>query len=212
MERPIHPPQDQVHTAHSILDAAEFLFQRQGYHGTSMRQLARFGGVTPAAIYNHYPSKEDLFIALLNARLPHRALALALEQAQGDDADQLLRDGIRRMRDAMENRFDNLRLVFIEILEFEGRHLPVVLPGLLTPAQSFLERLRASDPLLRAWSPYFLLRLIGGAFAALAISASYLRAVDGMAVGPEEFDDLAGILVAGFTQARPVSSRAESPG
>ena len=212
MEGSIHPPQEQVHTAHSILDAAEFLFQRQGYHGTSMRQLARFAGVTPAAIYNHYPSKEDLFIALLNARLPHRALALAVEQAQGDDADQLLRDGIRRMRDAMENRFDNLRLVFIEILEFEGRHLPVVLPGLLTPAQSFLERLRASDPRLGAWSPFFLLRLIGGAFAALAISTSYLRAVDGMAVGPEEFDDLAAILAAGFTQARPASILVEPPG
>jgi len=202
----------QVHTAESILDAAEFLFQRQGYHGTSMRQLARFAGVTPAAIYNHYPSKEDIFIALLKTRLPHRALALAVQQAEGDNAEELLRDGIRRMREAMQDRFDSLRLGFIEVLEFEGRHLPLVLPELLSPAMSFLERLRASDPRLGAWSPFFLLRLIGGAFAALAISTSYLRAVDGMAVGPEEFDDLAAILAAGFTQARPISSQVEPPG
>ncbi len=150
-------------------------------------------------------------MALLKARLPHRVLALAVEQAQGDNADELLRDGIRRMRDAMENRFDNLRLVFIEVLEFEGRHLPLVLPELLTPAQTFLERLRASDPRLGAWSPFFLLRLIGGAFAALAVSTSYLKAVEGMEVGPDEFDDLAAILAAGFLQARPVSADAEAP-
>ena len=202
----------QVHTAQSILDAAEFLFQRQGYHGTSMRQLARFAGVTPAAIYNHYPSKEDIFVALLRARLPHRALALAVQQAEGDDAEELLRDGIRRMRGALEDRFDSLRLGFIEVLEFEGRHLPLVLPEILTPAISFLERLRASDPRLQAWSPFFLLRVIGGAFAALAISASYLRGIEGMAGTLEEFDDLAAVLAAGLLRAPSRAGQTDVPG
>ena len=200
----------QVHTAESILDAGEFLFQRQGYHGTSMRQLARFAGVTPAAIYNHYPSKEDIFVALLKARLPHRALALAVQQAEGDDAEELLRDGIRRMREAMEDRFDSLRLGFIEVLEFEGRHLPLVLPEILTPAISFLERLRESDP-RQTWSPFFLLRVIGGAFAALAISASYLRGIEGMAGTLEEFDDLAAVLAAGLLRAPTRAGQAEAP-
>ena len=199
----------QVHTAQSILDAAEFLFQRQGYHGTSMRQLARYAGVTPAAIYNHFSSKEDIFVALLKLRLPHRALALAVERAQGDSAEALLRDGIRRMRLAMEDRFDSLRLGFIEILEFEGRHLPLVLPEILSPAMSFLARLRASDPRLQAWPPYFLLRVIGGGFAALALSASYLRDVEEMAGKPEEFDELAAILAAGFLGSSAAATRAE---
>ena len=211
MEHTVSPTAAQVHTAQSILDAAEFLFQRQGYHGTSMRQLARFAGVTPAAIYNHYPSKEEIFVALLRARLPHRALSLAVQEAEGDDAEELLRDGIRRMRQAMEDRFDNLRLGFIEILEFEGRHFPLVLPELLTPAMSFLERLRASDPRLQAWSPFFLLRVIGGGFAALAISASYLRAIEGVAGTLEEFDDLAAVLAAGLLGAAGISRQAEAP-
>jgi hypothetical protein len=45
----------------------------------------------------------------------------------------------------------------------------------------------------------------------LAVSTSYLRAVEGMEVGPDEFDDLAAILAAGFLQARPVSGQAETP-
>jgi hypothetical protein len=61
-----------------------------------------------------------------------------------------------------------------------------------------VERLRASDPRLQARSPFFLLRLIAGAFAAFAISASYLKEVEGMAGQPDEFDDLAAVLAAGL--------------
>jgi AcrR family transcriptional regulator len=93
-----------VGTAQSVLDAGEFLFQRQGFHGTSMRQLARFAGITPAAIYNHFPSKEDIFIALLKARLPHRALALAVQGAEGDTTEALLSDAVRRMHAEMVDR------------------------------------------------------------------------------------------------------------
>jgi len=192
-----------VHTAQSILEAGEFLFQRQGFHGTSVRQLARYAGITPAAIYNHFPSKEEIFVALLRARLPHRTIALAVSEAQGETAEDLLHDGIRRMRAAMADRLDNLRLIFVELLEFEGRHLPLVLPEIVAPALTFIERLRASDPRLRTWREPMLLRLVAGSFAAFAVSESYLRAVEGMTGGPQDYDDLAAILAAGLLGARP---------
>jgi AcrR family transcriptional regulator len=195
------------HTAQSILDAGEFLFPRQGFHGTSVRQIARFAGITPAAIYNHYPSKEGIFVALLKARLPHRTLALAVRDAEGATVEALLQDGIRRMHAAMIDRLDSLRLIFVEVLEFEGRHLPQVLPELVAPAVSFLERLRAADPRLQEWPAPFLLRLVGGAFAAFAVSESYLRGMEGMTGGPEDYDDLAAILTAGLLKARSGVSR-----
>lgn len=190
-----------VHTAQSVLDAGEFLFQRQGFHGTSMRQLARFAGITPAAIYNHFPSKEDLFIALLRDRLPHRTIALAMQRAEGDTTEALLSDAVRRMHAAMVDRLGNLRLVFVEVLEFEGRHLPLVLPEIMAPALSFLDRLRATDPRLQAWSPPFLLRMIGGAFFAFAVTESYLRSGEDWTRGPQDYDDLAAVLAAGFLGA-----------
>jgi AcrR family transcriptional regulator len=190
-------------TARSILDAGEFLFPRQGFHGTSVRQLARYAGITPAAIYNHYPSKEEIFIALLRARLPHRMLALAVQEAEGGTVEALLLDGVRRMHAAMIDRVDNLRLIFVEVLEFEGRHLPLVMPEMVAPALAFLERLRAADARLRQWPAPFLLRLVGGAFVAMAVSESYLRGVDGLTGGPRDYDHLAAILAAGLLQATP---------
>ncbi|HLE23828.1 MAG TPA: helix-turn-helix domain-containing protein [Anaerolineales bacterium] len=193
-------------TYQSILDAGEFLFQRQGFHGSSMRQLARFAGISPAAIYNHFASKEEIFIALLRARLPHRTLALAVEQAEGATTEVLLRDAVRRMHAAMADRLGNLHLIFVEVLEFEGRHLPLVLPEIVAPALLFLDRLRLTDPRLEGWPPQFLLRLMGGAFLAFAVTESYLRSIQDWTRGSQDYDDLAAILAAGLVGAGPAAT------
>ena len=57
-----------VHDANStrerILDVALELFVAQGYDGTSLRQIAEQLGVTKAALYYHFESKEDILRAL----------------------------------------------------------------------------------------------------------------------------------------------------
>ncbi|MGY1916140.1 TetR/AcrR family transcriptional regulator [Blastococcus sp. SYSU DS0973] len=47
-------------TAQAILDAAVDLFVGRNYEGASMREIAAAVGVTPASLYNHYRSKEDI--------------------------------------------------------------------------------------------------------------------------------------------------------
>jgi len=51
-------------TKQRILDVALDLFTEQGYDGTSLRQIAEQLGVTKAAIYYHFESKEDILMAL----------------------------------------------------------------------------------------------------------------------------------------------------
>ncbi|KAA1427810.1 TetR/AcrR family transcriptional regulator [Nocardioides antri] len=48
-----------------ILSAAFVLFQESGYEGTSVNRIARAAGMTPAAIYWHFPSKQDVLAAML---------------------------------------------------------------------------------------------------------------------------------------------------
>jgi AcrR family transcriptional regulator len=48
-----------------ILDAALDLFARQGFHGTSTRQIAQAAGVAEGSIFNHFPSKKDLLVAAM---------------------------------------------------------------------------------------------------------------------------------------------------
>ena len=51
-------------TRQRILDVALDLFTEQGYDGTSLREIAEQLGVTKAAIYYHFESKEDILMAL----------------------------------------------------------------------------------------------------------------------------------------------------
>lgn len=47
-----------------ILDAATTCFAARGFHGTSTRDIARQAGLSPAVLYVHYPSKEDVLFEI----------------------------------------------------------------------------------------------------------------------------------------------------
>src|SRR6266542_3587272 len=48
-----------------ILDVAVQVFARQGFHGTSMNDVAEVAGVTKPVLYQHFDSKQDLYLALM---------------------------------------------------------------------------------------------------------------------------------------------------
>jgi AcrR family transcriptional regulator len=52
-------------TRELIMEAATDLFIEQGYEGTSLREIAEQVGVTKAALYYHFASKEELGKALM---------------------------------------------------------------------------------------------------------------------------------------------------
>ena len=47
-----------------ILGAAAELFVKQGYGGTSIRDIAQRVGLLPGSVYHYFPCKEDLFVAI----------------------------------------------------------------------------------------------------------------------------------------------------
>jgi AcrR family transcriptional regulator len=56
-------------TKERLLDAAERLFARKGFHCTSLRLITREAGVNLAAVNYHFGSKEELLTAVLGRRL-----------------------------------------------------------------------------------------------------------------------------------------------
>lgn len=52
-----------------ILDAARTLFEEQGLDGASLRAIAAKAGYTPAALYFHFKSKEDIYAEVLKESL-----------------------------------------------------------------------------------------------------------------------------------------------
>jgi len=86
---PLRSIKPQHETRTRILDAAEALFMRHGFEGTSMRQLTAEAEVNLAAVNYHFGSKDALIEALFRRRLdPMNAERIAvlerLEQAAGD--------------------------------------------------------------------------------------------------------------------------------
>jgi AcrR family transcriptional regulator len=49
-----------------ILDVAVQVFARNGFHSTSMNDVAEAAGVTKPVLYQHFDSKQDLYLALLD--------------------------------------------------------------------------------------------------------------------------------------------------
>jgi AcrR family transcriptional regulator len=58
-------------TEQRILEAAVQLFARQGFSGTSTREIARLADVNETSVFRHFPHKQDLFWAALQSRLQH---------------------------------------------------------------------------------------------------------------------------------------------
>ncbi|HYG93488.1 MAG TPA: TetR/AcrR family transcriptional regulator [Nocardioides sp.] len=80
----------------TVLRRAIDLFNRQGYDGTSMGDLAKELGLTKSAIYHHVPSKEHLLAEALDESLAE--LSAAVERARSGDG----RSSYERLRDVVE--------------------------------------------------------------------------------------------------------------
>jgi AcrR family transcriptional regulator/DNA-binding Xre family transcriptional regulator len=52
-----------------VLSASTRLFVRQGFHATSMREVATEAGLSVAGIYHHYPSKERILVAVMDVTM-----------------------------------------------------------------------------------------------------------------------------------------------
>jgi len=59
-----------------ILRAATQLFSRQGFDGTTTREIARAAGVNEAIIFRHFTSKEELYGAVVSEQTKLRAECL----------------------------------------------------------------------------------------------------------------------------------------
>jgi AcrR family transcriptional regulator len=78
-------------TRRRILESALRLFAVQGFHGASMRELAKLVEIQPSALYVHFPSKEHVLaeLARVGHEAHHAALRAALLEAGSDPAQQL---------------------------------------------------------------------------------------------------------------------------
>jgi AcrR family transcriptional regulator len=220
MSLPAAPTVPQTETASrgeqtraAILEAAYHLFSQHGYHGTSMRQIAHEAGLALGGIYNHFDGKESLFAAVLDANHPYHHILPALAAAEGDTVDDFVRDAARRMHSIFADIDQRLLpLVFIELIEFHGRHVArmaeTVFPHLMAFASRFAERpgrLRPLPTLTR-------LRTFMGLIISSVFIEAFLRStplLQGMQ--DDGFDGMLDIYLHGIVAADPPAPDGAEP-
>lgn len=112
------------HNQAAIEAAALRVFTRQGFHGTSVREIADEAGVSLGNLYNYYGGKEALFASVVHryeARmevLRRKALA-KIENCFDPDQLKQMADVIR---DIVYKNPDYWRLMYIDVIEFGSKH------------------------------------------------------------------------------------------
>ncbi len=181
-----------------IIQAATRLFTQQGYHGTSMRQVAREAGIALGGIYNHFPSKEALFVAILLERHPIKEIVPALNASQGETVEALVRDAARLLVETLGKRMDFLNLVFIELVEFDACHLPDMFGKVLPQVMPFVERIYQAKDGLRSEPPVLLVRSFMGLFISYVITGLMIGEKASPDVGEKTLDRFIDIYLHGI--------------
>lgn len=159
-----------------IREAAFQLFINQGYHGTSMRQIAEAADLTAASIYNHYKSKEQIFRQVLLAHHPYHQILPILESAKGDDAETMLRDVANRVFKIIRKQRGLLHIMFIELVEFEGKHFGEIFRSMSPRIFAFLGKLKSNKGQLRKIpETNILLTMIGLVMSQWILEAMFLK-------------------------------------
>jgi AcrR family transcriptional regulator len=151
-------------TRAAIVEAAYQLFLRNGYHGTSMRDIAEAAGIALGGIYNHFGTKEEIYMAMLAERHPFLNIVPALQAACGESVEELVSDAATRMIAALGQSQDLVGLMFIEQVEFNGTHVPQLLKQYYPGLKEFVARLNLVRGPLRPIPMPVLLRAFIGLF------------------------------------------------
>ena len=102
-----------------LLDVAARLFRERGYHVTSMRDIAREVGMLSGSIYYHFPSKEEMLLAVYEEGLRHIAERVDAAVAARDTPWERLEAGCTAHLEALLELSDYTQ-VMIRVLPPEG--------------------------------------------------------------------------------------------
>ncbi len=147
--------------------AALCLFTRKGFHGTTVREIAKKAGVSMGKLYIYYDTKEDIFIDLVHhlgrkMEVIRQKELIPLMASLDPDSLRTLARAIGRV---VSENLDYWRLMYIDVVEFRHKHFihsfREIAGGLRMYANAMIQKSKIAFP--------------PGVDASLAYTAIYLQ-------------------------------------
>ena len=117
----------------TIEDAARELFIKQGFHRTSMRDIAGGAEVSLGNLYNYYETKEAIFESLINGYVT--VIDDKLRSIFSEIDEPLEPESLRRLGELVgrlvNEHSDFWLLMYIDVLEFQNRHFRKMFDGII---------------------------------------------------------------------------------
>ena len=151
-------------TKNRILKTAQQLFAKNGYDATGVAEICTAAAVSKGAFYHHFPSKQAVFLTLLEDWLSILDLQMASLLAGG----QSVSEGLVRSAGVIGMVFDSASGLLPMFLEFwrESSHDPQVWQATIAPYRRYQElfagvvRMGVEDGSLRPVDPDCAARVI----------------------------------------------------
>lgn len=115
-----------------IEKVAKQLFIKQGYHGTSIRQIASEAGVSLGNLYNYYHTKEEILVSLIGRYeeiITERFNDMFAEIEEPLLPQNLIKLG-RLLQEVVDDHYEFWLLMYIDVLEFKNQHCRKFFDGL----------------------------------------------------------------------------------
>ena len=149
-------------TRDRVLRVAQALFAERGYRGTSLRDIAKKIGIKAPSLLHHFPSKQQLYLAVLDRMfqsLEDAANAIAWGR---ESRQERMRQAVGDTIDFIASHPDFVRIMWKEMADESGVGRQVIkrrLPPLFSTAVNFIfhgqrdgEFRTEVDPLHFMWS------------------------------------------------------------
>ncbi len=122
-------------TRNHILEAATHLFSKTGYDATGVAEICQAAGVSKGAFYHHFPSKQAVFMELLNSYLNGIDTGFNLMRQEKQDIPQV----IIQMAALAGSLFQSADLHLPIFLEFwtQANHDPHIWEAAIAPYRRY---------------------------------------------------------------------------
>lgn len=131
---------DQIGVKEKILKAAGALFSEKGYHGASMKDIARSAGVNKALIFYYFNSKENLYQDILKEVFEKTQINIIRRIEKADTPKEKLRAALDAYIRSFSESRNTVRMILYSLLGL-GPSLPRPIDELVKISRKPLEEI-----------------------------------------------------------------------